>query len=180
MIVSTGFTAPVLLSTQVSRQTCNGSPMPNYIIIMRGKKYAKQRTGKSTPHHDIFVVRYYRNAYTYRARTRSLKPTESTPLGSTAWSVLRAVIRREAFLFLFILVDTATHCDRDSPWTSCVNDYTVLVMWRGENNSFFRSFLSSIDKSLYLALLYFSFFYYMPVFQSNIGDDDKALDWWIW
>lgn len=33
---------------------------------MRGKKYAKRRTEKRTPHHDIFVVRYCRNAHTYR------------------------------------------------------------------------------------------------------------------
>lgn len=47
----------------------------------------------------------------------------------------------------------------------------------GREQLIFHSFLSSIDKSLYLALLYFTFFYYMPVFQSSIGDDDKALDW---
>ncbi|OAD53755.1 hypothetical protein WN48_09214 [Eufriesea mexicana] len=72
------------LYLSVLKEIRKGSPMPNYMIIMRGKKYAKQQTGKCTPHHDIFVVRYCRNAYTYTVRTRSLTPTESTSPGSAA------------------------------------------------------------------------------------------------
>lgn len=133
-----------------------------------GEEICETANGKmySPPRHICCEREILPHTYIYTVHTRFLTPTESTPPGSTAWSVLRAVIRRKAFLFFFILVDTVMHYDDDSSWTSCVKDYTVLVMWWARKYSFFHlSLLLSVDKSFYLVLLSFIFDYYKPVSQ---------------
>lgn len=114
------------------------------MIITRGKKYAKRRTGKRNPHHhDIFVMRYC-HAHT---RTRSLTPTESAPPGSAAWSIGFARCHSSEDLSFFLY--PCRYCnarDDDPSWTSCVNDHTVSDAWWGGNDSFFHFSLSLIDE----------------------------------
>ena len=95
------------LYSLISRQMCKGSPMPNYIIIMRGKKYAKQRTGKCTPHHDIFVVRErYCLTHTYIRYTHGFwhRPKAHLPVRPRDRFCALSFVGRLFFFSLFLSI----------------------------------------------------------------------------
>ena len=136
---------------------------PNYMITMRGKKYVKQRTGKRTPHHDIFVVRYRRARIHVQRATHTISGTnrKHTSRSDRVIGFARCHSSTEPSFFLFFLffcclsssVDTATRRRATIPLEHRASTITRLfVAWWGWNYSLFSSSTSSIDWPLRLVL----------------------------